>query len=720
MSLESLTFRRMGRYACLVAAVALCLPAAHAQSEPPSKAADAPQAAEKLTEYQVVHSDLVKESRAKALAGREIIVREVPEPSGEFDKAEYRAEYGDRTVDVPSAWDRPPAPKAAVGTGFSVDLAVESIDLDSASGVSGFFSTPPDTMGAVGPTEFFTAQNNTYRIHDKATGASLGLDVADNDFWVAAVDPSDGGGGDPRVRFDRIHDVWVVIAFDTAGGALADNRILIAVSDGPTLNGSTVWTQYYFIAGTTVGGGPDAGCFTDYPMLGVDVNAFYIGANMFDQGSPGGCGNGGGTNTSLFVVPRNQLPMGGGDVSAVTTAFTGLLSSVPIWSPMPADNFDPNATTGYVLAHDAGSDTTLKLGKISNPGGAPGTPGLTWTDITVSNKNDGYATGVPYPGVPTPTGSARSWGLDPLGFRPLGGNMVRDGRLWASMTSSVEGPGGSLVLYPSTGDRHSVVFFEVDVVNDVLIQEGNVFDGVTALDDDPTHVWMGSVGVNGQGHAVIGASGANTSNIPPSAMWAARRATDPLGSFSEPQAYLTGTNTGNMRQSFETDPRATRWGDYSQVTIDPCDDMTFYTIQEYQDAPAVMTGGNWATGIARILAPAPTFTSAVPSTLAGGSTVVDVTGTGFYDPPVAGMSACRQGLEATTNDPGISINSVTYNGPTSVSIDFDASAATLSSPTVTLANPDGQTVGFVLTVDIEIFADGFESGNTTAWSNTVN
>ncbi|MDA8017361.1 MAG: hypothetical protein MPN21_07910 [Thermoanaerobaculia bacterium] len=704
---------RASRIAYALALVSLFWPA--------SSAVAAEEKEPQLSPFQAVHQDLVDASRAKALKGRKIIVREVPEPSGEFDKEDFRKLRGNKTVDVGHAWERPAQQKGgAIGVGFSVDLAVESIDLNDASGVSGFFSTPPDTMGAVGPTEFFTAQNNTYRIHDKTTGASAGLDVADNDFWVAAVDPADDGGGDPRVRFDRVNDRWVLIAFDIAGGALANNRILIALSNGPTLNGATVWTQYFIIPRDTVGGAPDTNCFADYPMLGVDVNAIYIGANMFDIGSPGGCGNGGGTNTSVFVVPLNQLPGGGGDASSITTAFTGLLGSVPIWSPMPTDNFDPNATTGYILAHDAGSDTNLKLGKIANPGGAPGTPSLTWFDITVSNKNDGYGNGVPYPGVPAPTGAGTSWGLDPLGFRPLGGNMVRDGRLWTAMTSSVDGPSGDLELFPATGDRHSVVFFEVDVDNETLIQDGNVFDGVNALNDDPTHVYMGSVAVNGQGHAVVGATGNNTTDMAPSAMWAGRLASDPLGRFSEPAAYLSGTNTGNMRHSFETNPRATRWGDYSQVTVDPCDDMTFYVIQEYQDTPAVATGGNWGSALGRILAPAPTFVIAAPGAISGASTLVDVTGTGFYQTPSTGMPSCRQELEVTTNDPGTTVNSVVFNSPTSLTIDLDASGATLDVVGVTITNPDGQSVVFQINVADSIFSDGFESGNTTAWSVTVN
>ena len=665
--------------------------------------------AQELTEFQVKHADLVEKTVEEA-EGREPGILEIPEPSAKFDKGEFRRLRGDNTRDTGRAWKPDPDRMVAEGpSSFSVDLAVEAIDLDAASSIFGFFYTPPDTMGAVGPTQFVTTLNGVYRFHDKTTGApDTSLDVAADTFWVTAVDPNDDGGGDPRVRFDRLTDTWIIIAFELAGGSLANNRLLIAQSDGPTISTSTVWTQWYIIPKDTVDGGSNNNCFADYPMLGVDVNAIYLGANMFGISAP--CPS---VETAVFVLPKSQLPGSGGNASSVTTAFTGLLTSGPIWSPMPADNYDPAASTGYVIGHDATSDTTLLLGKITNPGGAPGTPSLSFTSITISNKNDGWSSGahnrgVAYPGVPspsagTPSPSDDTWGLDPLGFRPLGGAHVRDGRLWTAMTSSVNGPSGNLVLWPTVGDRNSVVFFEIDVSTNTLIQDGNVFDGVTAQDSNPIHLFMGSVGVNGQGHAVVGATGNNTTAIAPSGYWAERMAGDPLGTFSEPASFYAGTDTGDLRQSFEVNSlgqpdRITRWGDYSMVTVDPCDDMTFYTIQEYQDSPSVATGGNWGTAVARILAPAPTFGSASPSSIPAGSasTMVTVTGTGFYSPPTMGMSSCRTDLDATTTFSGLAINGVTFVSPTEIEIDFDSTAASDGTATVDVVNPDGQSVGFSL------------------------
>jgi len=664
-------------------------------------------AAQALSAYQARHSDLALQTELEASTRTSITVLEVPEPSAKFDKIAYRQQYGDQTVSRPET----EAPSgAAIGDGLTVEAAFESIDLATASVIRGGPFTPPDTMGAVGPTQFATIQNGAYRFHDKLTGvADVALDVAASAFWVPGVDPDNNGGGDPRVRFDRLTDTWIIIAFDLGpGSSLVDNRLLIAQSDSATISGATVWTQWFIVPKDTVGGASETGCFADYPMLGVDNNAIYIGANMFPM--TGGCGSGG-TNTAVFVLPKAQLPGAGGNANAVTTALVDLLQLGPIWSPMPADNYDPTATQGFVIGNSAVSDTNLRLGKISNPGGAPGAPSITWFDIPINDKNDGYNNGVPYPGVPAPNGT-NLWGLDPVGFRPLGGAQVRNGRLWTAMTNSVDTTTGNLMLWPATGDRHSVVFFEIDVAASSLVQEGNIFDSVNEV--DPTHIFLGAVSVNGQGHAIAIATGNNTTGIAPSTYWAGRLANDPLGQFTEPANTFAGTDTGDLRQSFENDPRPSRWGDYAQVTVDPCDDMTFYGIAEYQDTPAVQTGGNWATAVTKISGPAPTFDGAAPNPVATGlpSAVVTVTGTGFYNPPLAGASSCRIEFDVTTTFPGVVINDVSFSNAGEFDLDLDTTGASDGLAEFTIVNPDGQDVVFELAVgDAAFVDDGFENQN---------
>ena len=70
--------------------------------------------------------------------------------------------------------------------------------------------------------------------------------------------------------------------------------------------------------------------------------------------------------------------------------------------------------------------------------------------------------------------------------------------------------------------------------------------------------------------------------------------------------------------------RGRRWGDYSYTAVDPLDQMTMWTIQEYTEAP-----NSWGTRVAKLLAPPPATPSAVSTpTIAAGQDNLAFTITG--------------------------------------------------------------------------------------------
>ena len=109
--------------------------------------------------------------------------------------------------------------------------------------------------------------------------------------------------------------------------------------------------------------------------------------------------------------------------------------------------------------------------------------------------------------------------------------------------------------------------------------------------------------------------------------------------------------------------------------------------------------------------PAPTVTSIDPTSGPfSGGTSVTVTGTGFVD----GATVLFGGLGAT---------SVTFNSSTSLTAVTPAQGS--GTVSVTVFNPDSQS-GTLSSAflyfnhsDPFIFADGFESGNTDAWSSIL-
>src|SRR6266850_1433412 len=103
---------------------------------------------------------------------------------------------------------------------------------------------------------------------------------------------------------------------------------------------------------------------------------------------------------------------------------------------------------------------------------------------------------------------------------------------------------------------------------------------------DTTWRWMGSAAMDQQGNIALGYS-ASSASINPQIRYAGRLFTDPLNMLTQAESTLfagTGSQTGGLN----------RWGDYSDMTVDPVDDCTFWYTQEYIPANGSF---NWRTRI---------------------------------------------------------------------------------------------------------------------------
>jgi hypothetical protein len=115
---------------------------------------------------------------------------------------------------------------------------------------------------------------------------------------------------------------------------------------------------------------------------------------------------------------------------------------------------------------------------------------------------------------------------------------------------------------------------------------------------------MGSAAMDQGGDLALGFS-ASSSSINPQIRYAGRLASDPVNTLGQGEAHLfdgTGSQTGTQN----------RWGDYSDMTVDPVDDCTFWYTQEYYQTTGTF---NWRTRIGSFkfpgcggIAPSPTPT----------------------------------------------------------------------------------------------------------------
>ncbi len=519
---------------------------------------------------------------------------------------------------------------------------------------------PPDIMGDVGPTQVLVHVNGYIKVFNK-TGTTGGLSVTDNTFWTSVRNGQDVS--DPHVRYDPVSKRWFLAIINLAASS---NRILIAVSSGSTITNTSSFTFYQFQYDAVGTPGSQASGFADYPTLGVDANALYIGANIFNAAGTSFLGS------CAYVVRKSTLLTG----SLVVTGFYSLNngSGAGPYTPQGVQNDDSTATEGYVIGVDNASYSQLDIRRITNPGGTPTISGNLFVTVPTTVG----------PITQTVKGSTASRKLDALEDR-LYAAMIKKNKLtgvtslWTSHNIEVNSSG----VGTTGGGRNGSRWYEITnlTTTPTLRQSGTVFSSAAT----PIGYWIPSVAMSGQGHMALGCSYAGANDYASIAV-AGRLSTDVLGTTQSPTNAVVSNSAYN-------DPftGTQRWGDYTQTVVDPTDDMTMWSFQEYVD-----TTNSWALRVIKLIAPAPATPSSVsPSTLSTGVSNVNLTltgtstsGTGFFDPGTGFTNR----LAASVSGTGVTVNSVTFTNATSMTLNVTVAAnATAGARTITVTNPDGQT-----------------------------
>ncbi len=119
----------------------------------------------------------------------------------------------------------------------------------------------------------------------------------------------------------------------------------------------------------------------------------------------------------------------------------------------------------------------------------------------------------------------------------------------------------------------------------------------TFAPNDGVHRWMGSIAQDKKGGMGLGYSVVNGTDVFPGIRYTGRLAGDPAGQMTLGEGTII--NGSGVQRTTNS-----RWGDYSDITVDPVDDCTFWYVNEYYTlAGQLSSTAGWQTRIASFKLP---------------------------------------------------------------------------------------------------------------------
>jgi hypothetical protein len=415
-----------------------------------------------------------------------------------------------------------------------------------------------DASGAVGPNHYMQSVNFSYAIYKKDGTRILGPSSTAT-FWNGFAAPCGGGWTDEVVLYDHEADRWFVSRFaqDPATNYWYE---CFAISATPDPTGS--YYRYAFLISQTE--------FNDYPKFGIWPDAYYMTAQR-NKIFPG---------LGLFVAAFEREKMLNNQ-PAQMVLFTldnnghraGMLPAD--WdgqTPPPANAPDYLVRPRSSALGWPGADA-LELWAFHVDWSNPGASTLAVTD-TLNPSPYQPACGFNQNCVPQPDPTKK---LDPLA----------SGFLMYRLAYRNFGDHEALVLNQTVDEGDLAPDVHVGVRWYELRRNGGAWSifqqGDYAPDTD--HRWIGSIAMDRVGDISLGYNVSSNTRFP-SIAYAGRVPGDPAGILSQETTLQAG---GGSSKGF------IGWSDWSQLTLDPTDDCTFWYVNGYQ--PADSDNQGWATHI---------------------------------------------------------------------------------------------------------------------------
>ena len=427
---------------------------------------------------------------------------------------------------------------ASIGSGPSPAMTTNFLALfDDRS------SVPPDTMGAVGPNHIVTMLNSQVRIVSRSTGAILST-VTLNSFWSALGGPDTF---DPHITYDPFNDRW--IASCSADAEIASASVLVGVS--ATNDPTSDWFLFRTDADPTNAAWPD------FDELGFNKTWVVITGNMFRN-------KGGLEGVWVWAYDKADL-YANGSGTATLLKFVDPDPNFFSFSVIPAQMHENVVSTMY-LAEDW--DNTAGQLRVSTITGSIGAEVLTSGTSFPTSTPWGFAGGKNF----APQFGSKT-GID-AGDSRLLSCFFRNGSLWASHTT----------FLPAGAPTHCVAQWWQFLPNGTVQQFGRV--------EDPTgNLFFAypSLAVNANDDMLLGYSRLSKSQFA-SGNYSFRFGTDAPNTLRTDAILRAGDAVYSKVAGGNN-----RWGDYSATCVDPVNDLSLWTLQEF-----AADNNNWGTWWGRI------------------------------------------------------------------------------------------------------------------------
>lgn len=526
-------------------------------------------------------------------------------------------------------------------------------------GIGANGSAPPDSDGAAGTTQYVELANSQFEVFNKSGGVVLSPRNT-NTLWSGfGGDCQTHNDGDGTILWDSMAQRWFIQQFsiDTSLNHYYD---CIAISTSSDATGT--WNRYSFAYAN----------FPDYPKTGVWPDAYYASFNLFNSSGTQGLG------ALLCAFNRSAMLSG---ASATQQCFTATTSGEHTYLPATLDGATPppvGEPEWFVGLASSGA-SALGYFMFHVDWATPANSSLT-SESTIAVNAFTQACGG---GTCIPQAGTRQR-LDSLGDRVMYRLAYRNFGDHEAMVVNHSVTAGSSV---------GVRWYELRPSGSALtlFQQGTVAP-------DSAYRWMGSIAMDRSNDMAVGYS-VSSSSLHPGIRYTGRLATDALGAMPQgEQTIITGAGS-------QSGQGLSRWGDYSEMTVDPVDDCTFWYVNQYQ---ATTGAFNWSTRIGSFK-----FASC------GGTTTNDFSmGANPSSATVTAGSSATSTISTVVTSGSAQTVALTANGlPTGASASFNLSSVTAGgSSTLTITTSSSTPTG---PSTVTVTGTGTSATHTTTVTLTV-